>query len=382
MFLIRLRRFHPRTNKIFQLFYKSDTAHKLTTPVNPQEKISDAFEKEEKDGFVVPIFKKALLFGNNIGIKDHYKSYTFIQLFASSQKLASQLSNICGSGASRRICILCPNDVLTLLALWACWMSGQVAVPLSGLYPISMVKYAIKDSEPKLLITSPDNEAFLKPLANEMELTLVVIDHMFLSLPSTVTLSNIFMCRGDNVLLVGTLANDFYTIADAMIEYTTVTDCNPKKTILTHQDINEQIKYLTYSLQFKETDCILHIFPVNSIRGGVNALLSPLCSGAKVILLKDFTTFNVWNAILGINTPEKERPNIIMGMPVIYDILIDEYNRSLENNSKIRRFIRSYCRDNIRVMTTSFSPLKQGTFVKWKEITGHCLLEGANNEQK
>ncbi len=46
-----------------------------------------------------------------------------------------------------RVCFACPNNVSYVVAQWATWMSGGVAVPLCAAHPPSEMKYFIQDSD-------------------------------------------------------------------------------------------------------------------------------------------------------------------------------------------------------------------------------------------
>lgn len=48
-------------------------------------------------GGVVPVYKQALLYGNKIAIKDQFGEFSYAQLYTGAKKLASQITNLCGS---------------------------------------------------------------------------------------------------------------------------------------------------------------------------------------------------------------------------------------------------------------------------------------------
>lgn len=59
-------------------------------------RIQKVFNDEEKSGEVVPIFKKALLYGHKIAIKDNIGEYSYNRLYIAAKKLSYQISNLCG----------------------------------------------------------------------------------------------------------------------------------------------------------------------------------------------------------------------------------------------------------------------------------------------
>lgn len=60
------------------------------------QKLQQLYEADVKDGGVVPAFKRSLLYGNKIAVKDDIGEYTYTQLFNGSKALATQLSSVCG----------------------------------------------------------------------------------------------------------------------------------------------------------------------------------------------------------------------------------------------------------------------------------------------
>lgn len=61
------------------------------------QKLQQSYDADVKGGGVVPAFKRSLLYGNKIAVKDDVGEYTYNQLFNGSKKLAAQLSSICGA---------------------------------------------------------------------------------------------------------------------------------------------------------------------------------------------------------------------------------------------------------------------------------------------
>lgn len=61
------------------------------------EKLRTTFATETNAGGVVPIYKKALLYANNIAIKDEIGEYNYGQLYNAAKKLSIQISNVCGT---------------------------------------------------------------------------------------------------------------------------------------------------------------------------------------------------------------------------------------------------------------------------------------------
>lgn len=56
------------------------------------DRLRKCFDNEIKNGDCVPVFKRALLHGNRIAVKDNTGEYSYRQLLAGARNLATQLS--------------------------------------------------------------------------------------------------------------------------------------------------------------------------------------------------------------------------------------------------------------------------------------------------
>lgn len=63
----------------------------LKEPIDA-EKLQNHFDSEIKNGDIVPVFKRALLFGNKIAIKDATGEYSYRQILEAARKFSIQLS--------------------------------------------------------------------------------------------------------------------------------------------------------------------------------------------------------------------------------------------------------------------------------------------------
>lgn len=56
------------------------------------DKLQNLFDNEVKNGDIVPVFKRALLYGNKIAVKDPTGEYSYRQILEAARKLSTQLS--------------------------------------------------------------------------------------------------------------------------------------------------------------------------------------------------------------------------------------------------------------------------------------------------
>lgn len=77
------------------------------------------------------------------------------------------------------------------------------------------------------------------------------------------------------------MSANFYQQANAMILYTSGTTGKPKGVLLSHSNIDAQVRSLVSSWSWSPADVIVHTLPLYHTHGIVNALLCPLYVGAR-----------------------------------------------------------------------------------------------------
>lgn len=91
-------------------------------------KLKYAFDEDLRSGLVVPVYKRALLHGENLAIKDDQGEFSYMELYRAAKRLSIQLSNLLGSGSSSRVAFLCNNSAVYTVVQWSCWFSGQIGM--------------------------------------------------------------------------------------------------------------------------------------------------------------------------------------------------------------------------------------------------------------
>ncbi|KAG5674326.1 hypothetical protein PVAND_004302 [Polypedilum vanderplanki] len=333
-----------------------------------ESKVQQLINADLKCNNPVPVFKRALLNSQKTAIKDINGEKTYLELISGSFKLSKQISDVCAKESLAKVAFLCNNDISYILSQWATWMSGQIAIPLSTAHPVELLEFYIQDSETNLIITTPQYEEKLKPLADKLKKPLHVIDQAALIDAESTNLD-------EESLLCNLPKGSFYKKSPALFLYTSGTTSKPKGVQMTYSNLEAQVSSLQHAWNIQSTDTILHALPLHHTHGIINALLLPLSAGGKVIMLPKFESDNVWSHLLNINMPQKDRVTVFMGIPTIFNYLIQEYDKLFSKSSQMTEYIKTHCQNKIRLMICGSAPLPNTVFQRWKDITGHKLLE-------
>ncbi|KAJ9580782.1 hypothetical protein L9F63_024040, partial [Diploptera punctata] len=331
---------------------------------------------------VIPIFRQVPQFTDRVALRDRHGDYTYRGLFLSSRQFAGEITNSLEGKRQERVAFLCPNDASYLIVQWACWMSGQIVVPMAQDHPTPIHDLYIKHSEAGLVVTTSEYAHSLQNLANKNGAKLLVIDDALRVLAMRPSAKSTLLppqpapspWNEDEQLEAG-LEPQFYNESDAMIIYTSGTTGTPKGVVVTHSNIQAQISSLVKAWGWNEKDVVLHTLPLHHIHGIVNVLMCPLVVGGRCVMLPKFEPSRVWSQLLAINMPASERINVFMAVPTIYMKLVEEYEHIFTKNQRMQEYIRSVCSQKIRLMVSGSSPLPTPLFEKWEKITGHKLLE-------
>ncbi|XP_075045152.1 malonate--CoA ligase ACSF3, mitochondrial isoform X1 [Mixophyes fleayi] len=307
-----------------------------------------------------PVFCKAPAFGNKTAMVDHHGQHSYQDLYLRSCALSKEITQLLGNPGNdippERVSFLCPNDSSYVVCQWAAWMSGAIAVPLFNNHPLPELEYILQDSQSALVLTERSYAGFIGPLADKLGIAKLTV-------PSSPNLDQKPKAEAVHCDLD-------WKERGAMIVYTSGTTGRPKGVLSTHHNLSAMVTALVEEWSWTAADCILHVLSLNHVHGVVNKLLCPLWVGATCVMLPKFCPEKVWEHFLSTEATI----NIFMAVPTIYSKLIEYYDRHFIEPS-IQDSVRTMCQRNLRLMVSGSSALPVPVLERWREITGHTLLE-------
>ena len=272
-------------------------------------------------------------------------SFTYRQLLEASARVASFLLNGAQDLQERPVAFLVPPGFHYVAVQWGIWRAGGIAVPLSLFHPRPELAYVIDDTKPAAVLAHPDYAELVAPLAAErglrFSLTTAALDHPAGALPAVAPARR------------------------AMILYTSGTTGKPKGVVTTHDNIAAQITSLVQAWGWRGDDWILEVLPLHHIHGIVNVISCALWVGAICEILPRFDAQEVWQRLAAGEL------TLFMAVPTIYVKLIAAWEKASPAEQKR---LSEGCR-KLRLMVSGSAALPVPTLERWKEISGHVLLE-------
>ena len=307
-----------------------------------------------------PLITRARDHAGRSAILDCEGSFTYEHLLDASAGVASALLNGLGDLHEQRVLFLVAPGFPWVAVQWGIWRAGGIAVPLPLGSPPAELEYIIDDTQAAALVTDAAGEAVLAPIAAARGLRLLRCDE---------ALSGKALCGEALTSRAGAGQTPPLPEVDrarrAMILYTSGTTSRPKGVVTTHQNVEAQVTALVHAWRWSSDDRILLCLPLHHVHGIVNVVSCALWSGATCEMLPRFDANTVWERIASGSL------TLFMAVPTIYLKLISAW----EAASPERQAVLSRSCARLRLMVSGSAALPVSTLNRWKQISGHTLLE-------
>ena len=153
----------------------------------------------------------------------------------------------------------------------------------------------------------------------------------------------------------------------AMMVYTSGTTGKPKGVVTTHANITTQVTSLVTAWEWRADDWILLVLPLHHVHGIINVLSCALWAGARCEMLAKFDAEQVWGRIAAGEL------TLFMAVPTIYGKLITAWDGAAPERR--REWSAGCAPPRMRLMVSGSAALPVQRLERWREISGHVLLE-------
>ncbi len=293
----------------------------------------------------VPLIARSFQYGSQLSIADLCGTYTYADLQQASSSIASGLLAGRDDLREERVAFLLAPGFPWVATQWGIWRAGGIAVPLPLQAALPELEYSIDDTGPSTLVYDPASAGLLQPMAAIRGIR--CISYAELSGAQEVPLPDVSADRR------------------AMILHTSGTTSRPKGVVTSHLNIAAQIESLVAAWGWRAEDRILLCLPLHHVHGIINVVGCALWSGATCEMLPRFDATAVWDRIAGGGL------TLFMAVPTVYSKLITAW----ENAPPERRAVLTEACAKLRLMVSGSAALPVSTLERWKEISGHTLLE-------
>jgi malonyl-CoA/methylmalonyl-CoA synthetase len=276
-------------------------------------------------------------------------SFSYKDLLDASSRVASALLGGRQDLEEERVAFVVTPGFPWVAVQWGVWRAGGIAVPLPLNFSTRELDYFIEDSGASRLICDTRATPTVSPVAEAHSIPALSWEELRIPLSTERpdTRPNISVER------------------HAMILYTSGTASWPKGVVTTHANITAQITSLIEAWEWTADDRILLCLPLHHVHGIINVVGCALWAGATCRMLPRFDAEVVWDCIAENNL------TLLMAVPTIYAKLIAAWEKA----SPDRRASLSRACARFRVMVSGSAALPLSTLQRWKQISGHILLE-------
>jgi len=248
-----------------------------------------------------------------------------------------------------RVILYLEKSLSFVTAYLALQKVGAIGVPLNPGFKQSEMEYLLGDTQAKLILSGPEQEAIVKEIDPRLQ---TIVIHTGRSYQDC----GFFSSASDSMPQIEIKPED-----PGLIIYTSGTTGKPKGAILTQGNLVHDAQNIITIWEITESDVVCHALPLFHVHGLCFELNTALMAGAHIIMLDRFAPEEV---IKILTKREGEYLcTLFMAVPAIYGKLMDYVGE------------RKLDFEHIRLWTSGSAPLLVKDFERIKRIFGKEPVE-------
>jgi malonyl-CoA/methylmalonyl-CoA synthetase len=292
------------------------------------------------------LIERAAAAGDRLAVVDEGGEFTYERLLEDSAAVARALLGSDDDLGERPVAFLCQPGYHYVTTQWGIWRAGGTAVPLAVSHPEVELDDAIDRCGAGTAVADAALRGRLEGIAANRGLRLE-----------------------DAARLAGGPGEGGLPAVDpgrrAMVFYTSGTTGRPKGAFWTHRALAAQFEALSQAWGWSAEDRILSVLPLHHVHGVINVVSTSLWNTACCEFLPRFDAEATWERLCSGEL------TVFMAVPTIYVRLIGSFDAAPAG----RREAMSAAAGKLRLMVSGSAALPVEVLERWREITGHTLLE-------
>ncbi len=273
-------------------------------------------------------------------------SYTYGRLDSDAWRVASALLPDRSTLAGARVAYLVTPGYQYAVVQEGIWRACGIAVPLALSHPLPELAYVLRDTAADLVICDTPSRGRLGTLPADVGVRLMMVEDM---LAAEAVGRESAVCTDDPALIV----------------YTSGTTGKPKGAVSTHATLVAQIASLVTAWEWSPADRLLLALPLHHIHGILNGLRSALAARATCEIQPTFDAGQTWSRLASGEI------TVFTAVPTMYQRLIAGWEAASADER--RHFSAGAA--TARLLMSGSAALPVSVLHRWREITGHTLLE-------
>jgi malonyl-CoA/methylmalonyl-CoA synthetase len=282
---------------------------------------------------------------DRLAVVEGRRQVTYDEIHATSVRVASSLLAGSYDLHEARVALFLTPGADFVTALFGIWRAGGIAVPLPISHPAPELAYVMSNAGVSLVIAEPAAVEMLRPIARDDGVALTTAAALQAGKPIPLP-------------IIGPERR-------ALMLYTSGTTGRSKGVVTTHANVTAQIASLVSAWDWTAADRTMLALPLHHVHGLINVLGSAFWAGAVVDILPRFDADAVWERLAAGDI------TVFTAVPTMYHRLIASWSTA---GTDIQQ-ARSTGSRHARLMMSGSAALPVSTLERWREITGHTLLE-------
>jgi malonyl-CoA/methylmalonyl-CoA synthetase len=298
-------------------------------------------------GSPLELVERAAAARSRVAIVDELGSHTYADLLADSGAVARALLGDVQDLSERPVAFLCQPGWHYVTTQWGIWRAGGIAVPLAVSHPDAELDDAIARCGAGAVVAGRATLGRVEGIARSRGLCLLEAERVAAAPPDALDLPAVDADRS------------------AMLFSTSGTTGRPKGAVWTHRALAVQMDALSREWGWSGEDRILSVLPLHHVHGVINVLMTALWNGACCELAPRFDAEATWARLCS------GQISVFMAVPTIYVRLIAAWQAAPAE----RRRALSAAAGGLRLMVSGSAALPVDVLDRWRQISGHTLLE-------